>query len=155
MGESNMATHQEESSSSDDRDQSGRFAPGNPGKPRGARRRISRQAEALFKDECAEVARAVVDAAKNGDMSAARLVLERVAPPRKGAAVEMALPPVDRAEDVPRALAALLAAVSEGRVSPDEAASVAKLIETQRRAIELASLDARLTILETGQGGYS
>jgi hypothetical protein len=92
----------------DGRDRFGRFSPGNPGKPRGARRRISRQAEALFKDECAEVARVVVDAAKNGDMTAARLVLERVAPPRKGSAVEIGFPPIDCAQDVPRALSALL-----------------------------------------------
>ena len=135
----------------DGRDTQGRFTPGNPGKPRGARRRISRQAEALFQDECAEVARAVLTAAKNGDMSAARLVLERVAPARKGAAVEIGLPPVHGAGDVPRALAALLAAVSEGRVSPEEAASVASLIEIQRRAIELADIETRLTVLEGGK----
>lgn len=70
------------------RKQGGQFRPGqsgNPaGKPKGARHRATEMVEALLSGEAGEIARAVVEKAKEGDMTAARIVLDRIAPPRKG-----------------------------------------------------------------------
>ena len=58
---------------------------GNPrGKPRGTRHRVTLLAEKLMADDTEAVMRAVIDAAKGGDMTAARLILDRIAPARKG-----------------------------------------------------------------------
>jgi len=132
--------------------QVGRFRSGqsgNPaGKPKGTRHRLTVLAETLMEDEAGEVARAVIAAAKGGDMTAARLVLERIAPPRKGRPVAFDLPPVDKAEDVLSALGAILMAVSAGEITPDEAGSVAALLELKRKAIETIEIERRIAALE-------
>ena len=46
------------------------------------------------------------------------------------------------------ALAAVIAAMGDGTLSPDEAAAVSSVIEGQRRAIETGGLEARLRAIE-------
>ncbi|HLN49346.1 MAG TPA: DUF5681 domain-containing protein [Steroidobacteraceae bacterium] len=58
---------------------------GNPaGKPKGVRNRATLMAalmaEKLMQDDAEEVIRAVIEKAKQGDMTAARLIIERIAP---------------------------------------------------------------------------
>jgi hypothetical protein len=62
-------------------------------------------------------------------MTAARLIVDRIAPPRRGRPVPIALPEVIRARDVPAALAAVLAAVGSGELTPAEAAAVSAVVE--------------------------
>jgi hypothetical protein len=122
---------------------------GNPsGKPKGARHRATVFAEKLMEDETGDVVRAVINAAKGGDMVAARLVLERIAPPRKGRTVRFELPPIEKASDVLTGLSALIQAVSIENLTPDEATTVASLIELKRRAIETLEIERRLVALE-------
>ena len=57
---------------------------GNPnGKPKGTRHRVTVLAENLMQDEAKDIVRAVLEAAKGGDMTAARLIMERIFPVRK------------------------------------------------------------------------
>ncbi len=122
---------------------------GNPaGKPKGTRARSTILAEAMMQDEAGAVVRAVVDAAKSGDMTAARLVLERIAPARKGRPVAFDLPAIDTAADVLAALGAVLKAVAAGQLTPDEGNAVAGLLELKRRAIETIDFEQRLAALE-------
>jgi len=46
------------------------------------------------------------------------------------------------------AVGAVVAAVGAGTLTPDEAQAVAGILDLQRRAIETANLDARITALE-------
>ena len=56
-------------------------ASGNPaGKPKGTRHRATQMAEKLMENDATDVVNAVITAAKQGDMVAARLILERIAP---------------------------------------------------------------------------
>ena len=122
---------------------------GNPaGKPKGTRHRLTLLAEKMMEDEAADVVRAVLEAAKDGDMGAARLVMERVSPVRKGRPVAFDLPAVTTAADVLTALGAVLQAVAEGALTPDEAACVAGLLEAKRKAIETVAIEQRLAALE-------
>jgi len=93
-----------------------------------------------------EVAAAVVKAALGGDMQAARLVLSRALPRSRPVAVD--LPPLERADDAPAALAAILAAVSQGEIAPDEGAALAALVERWGQAFERADLERRVAALE-------
>jgi len=135
--------------------QGGRFRKGqsgNPaGKPQGARHRLTVLAEAMMEDESESVVRAVITAAKTGDMTAARLVLERIAPPRKGRPVAFDLPPVETAADVLTALGAVVRAVAEGVITPDEAGPVGALLELKRKAIETVEIERRLIAIEEKQ----
>ena len=124
------------------------FQPGNPGRPKGARHKITLMAEQLMEADAEAVSRQVIDAAKNGDMTAARLVLERICPVRKGRPVRLELPAINSIADLPAALGVVLAAMSDGEVTPEEALVVANTIEAKRRMIETVELEQRIAALE-------
>ena len=57
---------------------------GNPaGIPKGARHKTTLLAEKLMQDDVENVVRAVVKAASEGDMAAAKIILDRIAPVRR------------------------------------------------------------------------
>ena len=130
------------------------FAPGqsgNPaGKPPGARNRALLILDKLGEKAAAGVLDAVLTAARNGDVAAARVILDRVWPARRGRPVQLDLPGVTTAEGVTAALAAVVQAMAAGSVTPEEGASLSAVIEAQRRAIETADLERRIVALEGG-----
>lgn len=131
----------------------GRFRPGlsgNPaGKPKGARNKTTLMIEGLMQDGAKAIVDAVITAAQRGDLTAARLVLDRISPPRKDAPiVDLQLPALETAADAIKAMALVIEAVTEGLISPSEASSVTALIETFLRSIETAEFERRLAALE-------
>ena len=60
----------------------------------------------------------------------------------------LALPPVAAAADIPPALAAVIAAVADGELSPEEGQALGAMLELQRRAVETMELEQRLAALE-------
>ena len=126
----------------------GKFARGNPGRPKGARHRTTRAVEQLLGGEAEKLTRKAVELALEGDTTALRLCLERVAPPRKDRTVEFELPEMNRAEDIATVSASILAAVSSGELSPAEGAHVMQLVETYRKTLETTELEARIKALE-------
>jgi hypothetical protein len=122
---------------------------GNPsGKPKGARNRATVLAEKLMQDDARDIVQAVLAAGKGGDMSAARLILDRISPLRRGRPVYLELPAVKTAADVSAAMGALTTAMAAGDVTPDEAATVASVFEVRRKALETEELELRLQALE-------
>jgi uncharacterized protein DUF5681 len=127
---------------------------GNPaGKPKGARHRTTVAIEALLEGQATAIGQKCVEMALAGDTTALRLAMERIAPTRRGRPVRFSLPALDTAGDLPKALSAVLAAVAEGSLTPDEAVSLAQIVEVRRRAIELVEIEARLAVLEQSQAG--
>jgi hypothetical protein len=126
----------------------GRFSAGNEGRPKGARHKATLAIEALLDGEAEGLTRKVIELALEGDTTALRLCLDRIAPTRKGRTVSFTLPPIIDARDALPALDALLQAVADGELTTDEAAAVAGLIETKRRLIETIDLEIRITNLE-------
>ncbi len=141
------------------RTQGGRFkkgVSGNPaGMPGGTRHRATMMVEKLMQDDAANIVNAILDAARNGDMAAARIVIDRLAPVRKGAPVMFALPPLETAADVARAIGAVTEEMAAGALTPDEASAVAGVLELKRRAIETTDIEARLAKVEKAQAGGS
>ena len=105
-------------------------------------------AEKLMEDDTEEVVTAVIAKAKEGDIQAAKLILDRIVPLRKGRPVQIDLPDMIDAGDVVNALSATLKAVSDGSLTPDEAQALAQILEGQRRAIETTELEDRIKTLE-------
>lgn len=130
------------------RNADGTFAAGNPGKPRGTRHRATRATLEMLDGEAEALTRKAVEMALDGDATALRLCLERIAPPRKDAPVLFALPAMNGADDASHAAAAVLLAVSAGDLTPTEGAHIMALIETYRRTIETTELEKRLRELE-------
>lgn len=129
-------------------DESGKFAQGNPGKPRGTRHRVTRAVEELLEGQSEQITQKAVEMALEGDSTALRLCLERIAPTRKDAPVSFELPPIKSAADASEAAQAVLEAVSQGEVTPLEGATVMGLVEQYRRVLETTELERRITALE-------
>lgn len=132
--------------------QGGRFQPGqsgNPaGKPKGARHKTTLLAEKLMQDDAEDVVNAVITAAKSGDMTAARIVLDRIAPARRDNPVSFPLPKIESAADASMAMASVLSAVADGEISPSEAEQIARMIETFVKSLEANEFGRRLQALE-------
>lgn len=126
---------------------------GNPsGCKTGSRHKATIAAQALLDGESEALARKAVELALNGDMTALRLCLERIVPPRKDAPVKVTLPPMESVADIPATMSAILAAVAAGELTPSEAAALSGLVEAHRRALETSELEQRIAALERVKG---
>ena len=77
---------------------------GNPaGKPKGTRHKTALLAEKLMSDDVEAIVKAVVDAAKSGDLTAAKIVLDRIAPARRDNPVRFELPAIESPADAAKA----------------------------------------------------
>ena len=98
------------------------------------------------------VFQAVVTAAtQDGDMAAAKLIIDRVIPSRRGAPVSFHIRPLKTPEDCALAYADLLDDVGNGRLTPDEAQTIsaivakrAELFASVELATEIETLKAQL-----------
>lgn len=133
------------------RDSQGRFARGNGGKPRGARHRATAAVEALLDGEAQALTRKAVELALEGDTTALRLCLERIAPPRREAPIVVDIPEIQTAGDLPKAISVLLQAAGRGDLTPGEAGRLAALVGEAGKALELHDIEVRLQRLEEQQ----
>ncbi len=124
------------------------FAPGNGGKPRGARHKTTLAIEALLDGEAETLTRKAIELAKAGDMQALRLCMDRLAPPRKDRSIAFEMPSIATVDDLPAATRAIMDAVSVGDITPSEAAELGKLVDAHVRAIEVSDISKRLEALE-------
>ena len=150
-GLSGPTTNGRETAAAGRRTPGGRFAPGNaggPGRPKGARHAALAALDAIGTEAAEEVLRAVVGAARAGDLHAAEILLRRLWPERKGRAVAVELPAVATAADLVPALASVVHAVGRGELTPEEAQAICGVLESQRRAIETTELEQRMATLE-------
>ena len=125
------------------------FKKGNPGRPRGARNRVTVACESLMAGEGEKLTRKAIELAQGGDTVALRLCLERIYPVRKGRLINLDLPKVESARDVLKAIGSTISAVAEGEITPEGGSLVAGLLETKRKAIETLDIEDRLTRLES------
>ena len=122
---------------------------GNPaGRPKGARNRTTLAAEALLEGQAEAITQKVVDMALEGDLTAARMCLDRILPVRRERRVRFDLPPINSAEDVANAMRAIAAALAFGELSPSEAAEVGSFVGWHAKAIEVFELEQRIKLLE-------
>jgi hypothetical protein len=104
--------------------------------------------DALLDGEAEKLTRKAVDMALNGDTTALRLCLERIAPARRDRPIPFELPPLVKATDAVQAAAAVMAAVAQGELTPLEAGEFSKLIDSFTKALEVSEIEARLAKLE-------
>jgi hypothetical protein len=108
-------------------------------------------AAALLDGEAEELVRTAVELAKAGDRPMLKFLLSRILPRER--LVKLDLPQMNFADDAVATLGAIINEVAEGRISPSEGASVAALIDTYVRAIDMADVVKRLDALETKING--
>jgi hypothetical protein len=132
--------------------QDGRFQSGqsgNPaGRPRGARNQATMAALELLEGDAEKLTRKAIDLALCGDMGALRLCLERIVAPVKSRPLNIILPEITDASDLPKITAALLAAAAIGQIDPNDAAILSRVVEVHRGALEIADITERIKKLE-------
>ena len=133
-----------------------RFKPGqsgNPsGKPKGSLNRITLAIQCLLDGEGEELTRKAIELAKDGDLTALKLCLERICPPRKSRPINIDLPDVKTSEGVSLAQTSVVQAVGEGEITPEEGQVLSNILESRRKSIESEDHERRLYELESRMG---
>ena len=144
------------------RNPKGQFLPGsvpNPqGRPKNKLSESARLTHALLQEAGPEVARRAISAAKAGNATALKLVLERLVPVMNDRHLDLAQitqrtphPNTDdnyTPEDILHAHNKLVEAVAGGELSPTEAQAISQLLEARRRSWEALELSRRLNRLQ-------
>ena len=122
---------------------------GNPsGRQRGSRNKATLAVEALLDGEAEALTRKAVELALAGDTTALRLCLDRLAPPRKGRPITLAVGDVKCLNDLSTVQGEVVAALARGELTPEEAADVASVVEKLGQAWERRDLKERIQALE-------
>lgn len=133
------------------------FKPGQSGnlkgKPAGTRSKATQLLLALMEGDASAITKAVIDAAKGGDLMAAKIILDRLIPPAKERPISVDLPDTTTSEGVSAAQSAILQAVAAGDLLPGEASTLSAIVEAKRRSIETQELSDRITKLEELKNG--
>jgi hypothetical protein len=86
-------------------------------------------------DDAESVVRAVIKAARGGDMVAAKLIFDRVYPVRRSHPTPFSLPGDGSTSDSLELLGAVVKAMADGTLTAEEASHAASVIEVRRKAI--------------------
>ena len=73
--------------------------------------------------------------------------MERICPARR-ARVQFSIPVVETVADLPKAMSAVLAAIADGALSPDEGGAIGSALSQQQRILETVELEQRIAALE-------
>ena len=88
----------------------------------------------------------VLTEAKAGNMQAAKIILDRILPPRKDRSIEIDLSPMKNGGDLVQAMASIVNAVGLGQVSPSEGEAVARILDVYAKVLELKDVEQPLCV---------
>ncbi|WP_235031469.1 DUF5681 domain-containing protein [Geminicoccus flavidas] len=130
----------------------GRFQKGRSGNPAGKRRGSRNRATVLLDkiatEQAEAILRAAIDAALSGDSRAQKALLDRIWPIKRSRPIEIDLPSIRTAADATNGIETVIAYVADGRLTVDEGAALAALLETRIRHHAIDEVEARLARLE-------
>lgn len=123
------------------------------GRPRNDSIRLTREArqrlDTLAAENADAIFQAILGAALAGDMTAARLLADRIWPQRKGSVVNFAAPTIARPEDIGPAYAWALTEIAEGRLTPEEGGVIDAMIERRAKSFETIELAQEIEALKS------
>jgi hypothetical protein len=125
------------------------FEKGNGGRKPGSKNRTTLVAEALLKNEEVELVRKAIELAKAGDVQMLKFLLDRILPKDRSVCVDV--PQMEATSDAIDALGAIIDAVGNGRIAPNEGSAVASLVVARARMINDAEFNLRLDNIEKRQ----
>ncbi len=114
------------------------------GRKPGSKNKATLIGQALLKQAEEELLRKAIEMAKAGDGPMLKFLLDRILP--KERCIE--LPPTDHDCDPVERCEAIVEAVSAGRITPNEAASLVNVAGGHARIIDLSEVDERLQAIE-------
>lgn len=129
-----------------------RFRPGqsgNPkGRPKGALNKVTLAVQELLDGEAEAITRKAIKKAKEGDMAAIRLCIERISSPVRDRLVEIDMPPIESVDDATKAIGAIVGAVASGHLTRLQGNEIAKLVGGYVQLIKANEFEERLRKLE-------
>lgn len=134
--------------------QVGRFQKGqsgNPnGRPKGSRNKASLIVQSMIEGEAEEIAKKLLEMAKQGEMQAIKMIVERLLPPMKELPLnaDLSIAGINEASDITASYSSLFDDVAAGEITLSEAKELANLLEGKRKAIETLEVKARLDELK-------
>lgn len=120
---------------------------GNPaGRPKGSRNKASFIVQSMLEGEAEDIAKKLVEMAKQGEMQAIKMIIERLLPPLKELPFngDLQLDSGNIAEDYNN----LLEDIAAGEITLSEAKELADILEGKRKAIETLEVKAKLDELK-------
>jgi hypothetical protein len=82
-------------------------------------------------------------------LSAARILADKQVPYAKGRPVNLELPAVETADDIAKAMGAIVVALCKGQITPDEAELISRVLDRKRAAVDTVEVVRRLGEIET------
>jgi hypothetical protein len=138
-----------------DKDKKGQFkkgASGNPaGRPLGSRNQAMLECQQLLQAAAPNLTKVLIEQAQKGNVQAMRLCMERIYPASKEQPIQVALPAIESAKDLPLAYRALNSALADGKISAAEGQSVIQILTSYAKIFETVEHEQRLTELELNQ----
>ena len=127
----------------------GRWSKGESGNPAGRPKGIPNPQARLRKMINAEgIVKRLEQAALDGDVQAARTLLERALPACRSTAEPVEIPELDVAPTLTGKAHSVLAAVADGRIPPDLGAQLVAAIGNVSKLVEVDELSRRVEALE-------
>jgi hypothetical protein len=125
------------------------FKPGQSGNPAGRKpgQTPGAQIRKAIEERRDDILQAVITAAVSGDMSACKMLLDRITPPLKPVAAQIALPVPEGAGLAEQGAAVMRGALS-GEISPDIGAQLITALAGYAKVIEIDELTKRIEALE-------
>ena len=120
------------------------------GRPKGAINRKTRTLRMLFEGEAEDLIRKAIEKAKEGDIQALKLCLERILPPVKDIPINLDISEVidETASSVLAFSREVIKAVTRGEITPSEGDLIVGMLDKYGRTIEMDELDKRISSLE-------
>ncbi|WP_417584629.1 DUF5681 domain-containing protein [Nitrincola sp.] len=134
----------------DIRDKSGRWVKGSTPNPSGRPKTASAELKRQLAQHGTQVVQTVVDAALAGDLTACKLVLDRISPALKPVASPINIELPDNA-GLAGTARAFVDAAATGKIPPDVAGQLVTAVASLARITEIDELERRLTALEAAK----
>ena len=132
------------------RSPSGRFAKGTSGNPKGRPPMLSPELRERLEKATPEIIDKVVEKALQGDLSAAKIILDRTAPISKQSSASVTIPKLAMADTtLAEKAGAILSSVASGECPADVGAVLMQSVTSLARIIEVDDVERRLTALES------
>jgi Family of unknown function (DUF5681) len=110
---------------------------GNPaGRPPGSLNKKTLAAQAMFEEHAEEIAQNLMDRAKNGEPTAMRLCMDRMAPTGLNRRIAINLPMVKTPEDAEAAVTVVLTEFADGKLSINEFSALITAVDRMVRLAE-------------------
>jgi mevalonate kinase len=125
------------------------FKPGQSGNPAGRKpgQTPGAKIRAAIEKRKDDILQAVIDAAIAGDMQACKMLLDRITPPLKPVAAQIALPVPDGAGLADQGAVVVTAALT-GQIPPDIGSQLITALAAQSKIIEMQEMAERLERIE-------